>query len=87
MKLRWITLVPAAAMSGAMAIAANLNGWHSTEGLWATILNLPGSIVGGWTEALVGESFLLYVVIALVNWAFYFWTIKGVLFLKHKLSK
>ncbi len=74
-------------MSGAMAIAANLNGWNSMQGICAIVLNLPGSIAGAWTEALIGESFLRYVVVVLVNWAFYFWTIKGILCLKHQLSK
>ncbi len=75
-------------MAAAMPIAAYPKGWHSTAAIWVGIFNLPGIIPGIWAGTLAGDSvFLTFLVTALANWAFYFWTIKGVMFLKHKLPK
>lgn len=72
-------------MAAAMAIAVQSQGWHSTAGIRCSLLNLPGAILGGLAGDLAEDSLLIVLpVTALANWAFYFWTVRGLLLLKHK---
>jgi len=88
MKLRWITLGAAIAMATAMGVASGLKGWHSTPSFWTAGLNFPGIIAGIWTGILFGESMLVTILVTvLVNWAFYYWTVKGILLLKRRASR
>jgi hypothetical protein len=87
MKLRWITLLLAILMAGAMAIAIQIYGAHSTPGIRLSILNAPGVFIGLWASLIIGENLFAYVLIPLANWAFYFYATKGIIVLYRKLSK
>jgi len=73
-----------------MAAAANVYGWHSTPGIWLSILNLPGTAVAAAAISRIspnGESDSTFYLISVpVNLAFYFLFIKGAKLLKRKFS-
>jgi len=82
------TFLLAIALSFALAIVSKTPGIHSTPGIWLTILGLPGTMIGVWTETALGDNDLLfYVTTALANWTFYLCVAKGVILLKGRLHE
>jgi hypothetical protein len=90
MKVALIALLIVIVLTGSMAAAGHLYGWHSTPGILLMLVNLPGFGVAAWCVSLVGpileHDFVLYVISAPLNWVFYFYLIKGAVLLKRKLS-
>jgi threonine/homoserine efflux transporter RhtA len=66
------------------------HGLHPTAGIWAEVANFPGMYIAAWlwSKRWIADNILaILAVTAAVNWALYFWAVKGIGFLKHKLSK
>jgi hypothetical protein len=76
MTLRVTTLLIAVVLTRLMA--------HSTPGIRLMIVNFPGVAAMIWAGLLIGENHVMYVVCALVNWAFYFYLAKAALALKSR---
>jgi hypothetical protein len=93
MKLALFTLLAAAAFTLSLPTAAHYYGTHSTPFIRFSIANLAGTAVGllvsSWIEGSGKNDFGFWVrfcfLCALVNWAFYFYLIKGAVFLKRRL--
>jgi len=85
----WIALLIAVALTGPMAVAGSMDGWHSTPCFWLAVPNLPGLALSSWisTEKDGDPGVWFYPIWLLVNWASYFLLIKGVILLKNKFSK
>lgn len=81
-----VTFVLALGMTTTMAILGHVYGWHSTPGILISLANCPGAIVGVWASMLVAEGPGFYVLSGLVNWAFYFYVIKGMMLLIRKFK-
>lgn len=87
MKLYLSALLFAIALASALAIVVHVYSPHSTPGIWMMLAGIPGTVVGVWIGLLTRENeFVFYFVAVLVNWAFYVYLAKGLLWLKLKLS-
>lgn len=75
--------VVAAFISIVLALGIYANGPHSTEGIWCLPVGLPGASISIWFTP-NGYS---YVLMAFVNWIFYFSIIEVLLVIKRRLAK
>jgi hypothetical protein len=61
-------------------------GLHSTPGIWAAYLGLPGMMFGGFLNYLTGSEAVLYFGAFLGNWLFCFFVFKTALILRNRLG-
>jgi hypothetical protein len=62
-------------------------GLHSTPGIWAAYIGLPGMAVGGFLNYLTGSEVALYLGAFVGNWLFCFCLFKTVLILRNRFSR
>ena len=61
-------------------------GLHSTAGIWAAYIGLPGIAVGGFLNYLTGSEVALYLGAFVGNWLFCFCLFKVVLILRNRFG-
>lgn len=74
--------VLAAAWTAALIFIARSVGLHSTPGMWAGAIGLPGVVIANWMQSAIFHTFfrpLGYSLMFLINWAFYCSVIQGML--------
>jgi hypothetical protein len=74
----------------ALVINAHYGG-HSTPGIWAAVLGMPGIVVGAWIQNYqTGPSRLGDIVawsaMGVTNWLFWFGVARGAVTIKRKLA-
>jgi hypothetical protein len=84
--LLW-ALLPASVWAAAFATIGHVYGFHSTPGMWAALVGLPGVTVGAWIEEWTRSDTAAYVSMFLGNWILCFGIIKAAASLKRKFSK
>ena len=88
MKIILCALFLALAWTAALIVIARTVGLHSTPGMWAGAVGLPGVVISNWTEAQLFREYhrpLGYTLMFLINWGFYCTVLQGILFLKRGL--
>jgi hypothetical protein len=85
MKVVLIALLVAVVLTSSVPIAFHLFGF-AVLGTWMMVVSFPGSIAAGWLWNHNVGGAEVYFAWTLVNWAFYYFLIKGALLLKRKLS-
>jgi hypothetical protein len=75
--MRWrytVALGASALIAGLLPVAGGIFGWHSTQGIWAEVINFPGIVTDAWLAYFAhhGEFGALdYLAVMLTNWGFY----------------
>ena len=81
MKILLSAFVLALAWTAALILIASTVGLHSTPGMWAGAIGLPGVVLSNWIEAQFFHTYhrpLGYALMFLINWVFYCTVIQGV---------
>ena len=80
MKILRGALLLAIVWTMALALIQRSIGLHSTPGMWAGALGLPGVVTANLLQPYIHfDPILTYCIMFLVNWLFYFTVIHGVL--------
>jgi len=83
-------LILALAWTAALAAIAYNYGLHSSQGMWAGAIGLPGVVIANEIRSQMGRGsteMLGYFLMFLVNWIFYCSVILGCLSIKRQLWK
>jgi hypothetical protein len=71
-----------AAWTAVLIVIARTVGLHSTPGMWAGAIGLPGVVIANWMQSSIFRTFyrpLGYSLMFLINWGFYCSVIQGIL--------
>ena len=88
MKIVFWALALALAWTAALIFIARTFGLHSTPGMWAGAVGLPGVVIANWTQAQIIHRFnrsLGYTLMFLINWAFYCSVLQGIISFKRRI--
>jgi hypothetical protein len=69
----------------ALILIARTAGLHSTPGMWAGAVGLPGVVIANWMQAQLFHRFyrpLGYALMFLINWGFYCTVLQGIISFK-----
>ena len=80
-------LIPAGMWAGAMKIIDETKGSHSTAGIWALLLGLPGDMLGAWIGQRTDSDPASYFAAFLGIWLFWFALLKVAVAIKLRLSR
>jgi len=75
--------------TAALVLIARSVGLHSTPGMWAGAIGLPGVVIANWTQAQILHRFnrsLGYTLMFLINWGFYCSVIQGIVSMKRRIK-
>ena len=89
MKIVLWAMALAIAWTVALIIIARTVGLHSTPGMWAGAIGLPGVVISNWTQAQLFHTFNRsrgYALMFLFNWGFYCSVIQGIVSLKRGIK-
>jgi hypothetical protein len=81
MKIVISAFILALVWTAALILIASTVGLHSTQGMWAGAIGLPGVVISNWAEAQLFHTYhrpLGYALMFLINWVFYCTVIQGV---------
>ena len=91
MKAQSIALLIVSLLTGSLVIAVEANGWHSTPAIRLAIPNFPGLLMALYVGLLIPQiqnsDLAAYAIAAPVNWVFYFYSIKLVIWLERKFAR
>ncbi|HET6144036.1 MAG TPA: hypothetical protein VFE02_11040 [Candidatus Acidoferrales bacterium] len=79
----------AAAWTGVLIVIARTVGLHSSPGMWAGAIGLPGVVIANWLQSAIFHTFfrpLGYSLMFLINWGFYCSVIQGIVALRSKIA-
>jgi len=85
--LIWALLL-ALAWTAALIIIARTVGLHSTPGMWAGAIGLPGVVIANWIQSHIFHRFLRslgYSLMFLINWGFYCSVLEGILSFRRRI--
>lgn len=88
MKIILWALALALAWTAALVIIARSVGLHSTPGMWAGAVGLPGVVIANWMQAQLLHKFyrpLGYTLMFLINWGFYCTVLQGIISFKRRI--
>lgn len=88
MKIVLWALALALAWTAALILIARSIGLHSTPGMWAGTIGLPGVVIANWAQAQIFHRFnrpLGYTLMFLFNWGFYCSVLQGMISLKRRI--
>ena len=80
MKIVISAFILALVWTAALILIASTVGLHSTPGMWAGAIGLPGVVISNWIEARFFHAYhrpLGYALMFLINWIFYCTVIQG----------
>jgi hypothetical protein len=83
-------LALALAWTAALILIAGIVGLHSTPGMWAGAIGLPGVVIANWTQSHLFHRFyrpLGYSLMFLINWGFYCSVLQGIVSLKGGIGR
>ena len=75
--------------TAALILIARSVGLHSTPGMWAGAIGLPGVVIANWTQAQIlhrFNRFFGYSLMFLINWGFYCSVIQGIVSMKRRIK-
>jgi hypothetical protein len=81
-------LALALAWTAALIVIARTFGLHSTPGMWAGAVGLPGVVIANWAQAQLFHGFnrsLGYILMFLINWVFYCSVLQGIISFKRRI--
>jgi hypothetical protein len=81
-------LALAVAWTVILIVIARSAGLHSTQGMWAGAIGLPGVVIANWIEAQLFHKYnrpLAYSLMFLINWGFYCSVLQGIVSLKRRI--
>ena len=87
MKIVIGALILALVWTSVLISIADTIGLHSTPGMWAGAIGLPGVVIANWTEAQFFHPYnrpLGYSLMFLINWGFYCTVIQGIVSLRRR---
>ena len=73
--------------TAALITIARTTGLHSTPGMWAGAIGLPGVVLSNWIQSQWLHEFhrsLGYALMFLINWGFYCTVLQGIHSLKQR---
>jgi hypothetical protein len=79
-------LIPPSLWVCAMKIIGDSRGFHSTPGIWALLIGLPGDMLGIWVGQLTNSDAVFYVASFAGIWLFWVGFIAAMLAIKHRLT-
>jgi hypothetical protein len=84
--LLW-ALIPVIIWAGALKHVGNTIGYHSTPGIWLSIIGFPGVVVSDWIYHWTRSEPAAYFAALLGNWMLWFGLLKGGVMLKRRLHR
>ncbi len=84
--LLW-ALIPATIWAGILKHVGDTIGYHSTPGIWLSVIGFPGVVVSDWIYHWTCSDLAAYFVALLGNWILWFALLKGAVTLKRRFHK
>jgi hypothetical protein len=81
-------LILAFIWTAALILIARTVGLHSTPGMWAGAIGLPGVVIANWMQSQFSHGFhrpLGYSLMFLINWGFYCSVLQGIISVKRRI--
>ena len=88
MKIVIGALILALIWTAALIIIARSVGLHSTPGMWAGAVGLPGVVISNWIQSQLFHGFhrsLGYILMFVINWGFYCSVLQGIVSFKRRI--